>query len=69
VLKVCAKPCFVYRLSIDEYADGPTEAEIRVSLKKDEEEAAAKGMAPLHGTSATAFLTAGLQLEDSQWVV
>ncbi|KAJ7889257.1 hypothetical protein B0H13DRAFT_1888092 [Mycena leptocephala] len=46
--------------------DGPTEAEIRVSLKKDEEEAAAKGMAPLHGTSATAFLTAGLQLEDSQ---
>ncbi|KAJ7839301.1 hypothetical protein B0H13DRAFT_1650261 [Mycena leptocephala] len=46
--------------------DGPTEAEIRVSLKKDEEDAAAKGVAPLHGTSATAFLTAGLQLEDTQ---
>ncbi|KAJ7913301.1 hypothetical protein B0H13DRAFT_1873983 [Mycena leptocephala] len=46
--------------------DGPTEAEIRVSLKKDEEDAAAKGMAPLHGTSATVFLTAGLQLEDTQ---
>ncbi|KAJ7834683.1 hypothetical protein B0H13DRAFT_2369770 [Mycena leptocephala] len=38
----------------------------RVALKKDEEEAAAKGVAPLHGTSATAFLTAGLQLEDTQ---
>ncbi|KAJ7834169.1 hypothetical protein B0H13DRAFT_1653377 [Mycena leptocephala] len=46
--------------------DGPTEAEIRVMLKHDEEEAAAKGVAPLHGTSATAFLTAGLQLEDTQ---
>ncbi|KAJ7805542.1 hypothetical protein B0H13DRAFT_2387660 [Mycena leptocephala] len=46
--------------------DGPTEAEIRVSLKQDEEDAAAKGAAPLHGTSATAFLTAGLQLEDTQ---
>ncbi|KAJ7836173.1 hypothetical protein B0H13DRAFT_1652321 [Mycena leptocephala] len=46
--------------------DGPTESEIRVALKKDEEEAAAKGVAPLHGTSATAFLTAGLQLEDTQ---
>ncbi|KAJ6464664.1 hypothetical protein C8R47DRAFT_992020, partial [Mycena vitilis] len=46
--------------------DGPTEAEIRVALKKDEEDAAARGTAPIHGTSATAFLTAGLQLEDSQ---
>jgi hypothetical protein len=35
-------------------------------LKKDEEEAAAKGLTPVHGTSATAFLTAGLQLEDTQ---
>ncbi|KAJ7807053.1 hypothetical protein B0H13DRAFT_2386681 [Mycena leptocephala] len=46
--------------------DSPTESQIRVALKRDEEEAAAKGTAPLHGTSATAFLTAGLQLEDSQ---
>ncbi|KAJ6504317.1 hypothetical protein C8R47DRAFT_1210384 [Mycena vitilis] len=46
--------------------DAPSEAQIRVQLKKDEEDAAAKGTAPLHGTSATAFLTAGLQLEDSQ---
>ncbi|KAJ6447661.1 hypothetical protein C8R47DRAFT_1231344 [Mycena vitilis] len=46
--------------------DTPSEAEIRVVLKKDEEEAATNGTAPLHGTSATAFLTAGLQLEDTQ---
>ncbi|KAJ7169179.1 hypothetical protein C8R43DRAFT_1121071 [Mycena crocata] len=46
--------------------DGPTEAEIRVILKKEEEEAAAKGVSRLHGVSATAFLSAGLQLEDTQ---
>ncbi|KAJ7115651.1 hypothetical protein C8R43DRAFT_1138108 [Mycena crocata] len=46
--------------------DGPSEAEIRVLLKKDEEEAADKGTAPLHAVSATAFLTAGLQMEDTQ---
>ncbi|KAJ7175314.1 hypothetical protein C8R46DRAFT_1213798 [Mycena filopes] len=46
--------------------DGPSEAEIKLMLKKDEEEAAARGNAPLHGTSATAFLTAGMQLEDTQ---
>ncbi|KAJ7490188.1 hypothetical protein B0H11DRAFT_1719325 [Mycena galericulata] len=47
-------------------ADGPTEAQIRVSLKKDEEDEARKGGSPLHGVSATAFLVAGLQLEESQ---
>ncbi|KAJ7496076.1 hypothetical protein B0H11DRAFT_1716264 [Mycena galericulata] len=47
-------------------ADGPTEAQIRVSLKKDEEEEARKGGSPLHGVSATAFLVAGLQLEEAQ---
>ncbi|KAJ6449029.1 hypothetical protein C8R47DRAFT_999334 [Mycena vitilis] len=46
--------------------DAPSEAEIRVKLKKEEEEAAANGVAPVHGTSATAFLTAGLQLEETQ---
>ncbi|KAJ7154647.1 hypothetical protein C8R46DRAFT_1227479 [Mycena filopes] len=46
--------------------DGPSEAEIKLMLKKDEEEGAARGNAPLHGTSATAFLTAGMQLEDTQ---
>ncbi|KAJ7429980.1 hypothetical protein B0H11DRAFT_1765938 [Mycena galericulata] len=47
-------------------ADGPTEAQIRLSLKKDEEEEARKGGSPLHGVSATAFLVAGLQLEAAQ---
>ncbi|KAJ7712107.1 hypothetical protein B0H16DRAFT_1744534 [Mycena metata] len=46
--------------------DGPSEADVRTLLKADEKEAATKGNAPLHGTSATAFLTAGLQLEDFQ---
>ncbi|KAJ7229596.1 hypothetical protein C8J57DRAFT_1251782 [Mycena rebaudengoi] len=45
---------------------GPTEAETRLMLKKDEEAEARKGGSPLHGTSATAFLVAGLQLEDAQ---
>lgn len=47
-------------------ADGPSEADIRLTLKQEEQEAAAAGRAPLHATSATAFLTAGLQLEDAQ---
>ncbi|KAJ7102966.1 hypothetical protein C8R43DRAFT_1141089 [Mycena crocata] len=46
--------------------DGPSEAEIRLQLKKDEQAAADQGTAPLHATSATAFLTGGLQLEESQ---
>ncbi|KAJ7740829.1 hypothetical protein B0H16DRAFT_1728845 [Mycena metata] len=46
--------------------NGPSEAEIRTALKRDEEEAAARGTTPLHGTSATTFLTAGLKLEDTQ---
>ncbi|KAJ7712309.1 hypothetical protein B0H16DRAFT_1342655 [Mycena metata] len=46
--------------------DGPSEADIRAALKNEEAAAAMKGTAPLHGTSATAFLTAGLQLEDTQ---
>jgi hypothetical protein len=53
-------------MHINVCVDGPTEAEIRVTLKKDEEDAAARGVAPLHGTSATAFLTVGMQLEDTQ---
>ncbi|KAJ7476816.1 hypothetical protein B0H11DRAFT_2234793 [Mycena galericulata] len=46
--------------------DGPTEVEIRLALKKEEEELARKTGAPLHGTSMTAFIVAGLQLEESQ---
>ncbi|KAJ7917013.1 hypothetical protein B0H13DRAFT_2231523 [Mycena leptocephala] len=52
-----------YILSI---RDGPTEADIRLQLRKEEEQDANNGSMPLHGTSATAFLTAGLQMEESQ---
>ncbi|KAJ7121221.1 hypothetical protein C8R46DRAFT_929163 [Mycena filopes] len=45
---------------------GPTEAELRAPLKQKEQEEAAGGRAPLHATSATAFLAAGLQLEETQ---
>ncbi|KAJ7887149.1 hypothetical protein B0H13DRAFT_2342514 [Mycena leptocephala] len=47
-------------------SDTPSEAQVRLDLKKDEEAEALAGRAPLHGTSATAFVTAGMQLEDSQ---
>ncbi|KAJ7112012.1 hypothetical protein C8R43DRAFT_1138947 [Mycena crocata] len=44
--------------------DCPTEAEVRLAVRKDEEEL--MGGKLLHGRSATAFLTAGIQIEDSQ---
>ncbi|KAJ6474617.1 hypothetical protein C8R47DRAFT_1221017 [Mycena vitilis] len=47
-------------------ADRPTEAQTRLALKAEEEAEARKGNAPIHGTSVTAFLVAGLQLEDTQ---
>ncbi|KAJ7026086.1 hypothetical protein C8F04DRAFT_966920 [Mycena alexandri] len=46
--------------------DGPSEADIRLQLRKEEEADAGTGKSPLHGTSATAFLAAGLQLEAAQ---
>ncbi|KAK6985142.1 CxC2 domain-containing protein [Favolaschia claudopus] len=45
--------------------DCPTEAQVRLQVRKDEEGLSA-GSAPLHGRSATAFLVAGIQIEDSQ---
>ncbi|KAJ6463769.1 hypothetical protein C8R47DRAFT_992319 [Mycena vitilis] len=45
---------------------GPTEAELRLALKREEEEEIRQGRARLHATSATAFLSAGLQLEQAQ---
>jgi hypothetical protein len=53
---------------LTQHIEGATEAEIRASLKREEQEAAKKGQAPLHATSATAFLAAGLQLEETQCV-
>ncbi|KAJ7694286.1 hypothetical protein B0H16DRAFT_1485748 [Mycena metata] len=48
--------------------DGPSEADICVKLRIEEQADAANGQAPLHATSATVFLTAGLQLEETQYV-
>ncbi|KAJ7657038.1 hypothetical protein B0H17DRAFT_955804 [Mycena rosella] len=46
--------------------DCPTEAEVRLEVRKDEDTLTAGGKAPLHGRSATAFLVAGIQIEDTQ---
>ncbi|KAJ7035417.1 hypothetical protein C8F04DRAFT_955058, partial [Mycena alexandri] len=45
---------------------GLTEAEMCLSLKREEEEEVRQGTRRLYGTSATAFLSAGIQLEDAQ---
>ncbi|KAJ7029504.1 hypothetical protein C8F04DRAFT_1264960 [Mycena alexandri] len=47
-------------------ADGPSEAAIRLMLTREEAQEAATGGAKLDGSSVTSFLTAGLQLEESQ---
>ncbi|KAJ7715521.1 hypothetical protein B0H16DRAFT_1477307 [Mycena metata] len=57
---------FVDTFCQSQFLDTPTEAEVCAALKRDEEAGAAAGCAPLHGTSTTAFLTAGMQLEDAQ---
>ncbi|KAJ7712961.1 hypothetical protein DFH07DRAFT_974842 [Mycena maculata] len=44
----------------------PSEAQVRLDLKKEEEDDARAGRSPILGTSATAFITAGMQLEDAQ---
>ncbi|KAK7012748.1 CxC2 domain-containing protein [Favolaschia claudopus] len=46
--------------------DYPTEAQVRLAVRKDEEALTESGKAPLHGRSATAFLVAGIQIEDAQ---
>ncbi|KAJ7916467.1 hypothetical protein B0H13DRAFT_2323251 [Mycena leptocephala] len=46
--------------------DCPMEAEVRLDVRKDEDALNMAGKAPLHGRSATVFLTAGIQIEDSQ---
>ncbi|KAJ7711507.1 hypothetical protein B0H16DRAFT_1480292 [Mycena metata] len=50
-------------------SDTPSEAQVRADLKRDEEAEVAAGRAPLHGTSATAFLTAGMQIEDAHRII
>lgn len=53
---------------IDKQSDGPTEAKIRLALKNDEAAEAAEGRMPIHATTATVFVVAGLQLEEAQCV-
>lgn len=43
-----------------------TEPQVRLQLKADELQAAQDGVEQISGSSATAFLVAGLQLEDTQ---
>ncbi|KAJ7226774.1 hypothetical protein GGX14DRAFT_347841 [Mycena pura] len=46
--------------------EGPGEADIRMSLTKEEADEAATGGEKLHGSSVTSFVVAGLQLEEAQ---
>ncbi|KAJ7480228.1 hypothetical protein B0H11DRAFT_1724998 [Mycena galericulata] len=46
--------------------DCPSEAEVRLQVKKDEDAALAATKSPMQGTSATAFLVAGMQIEETQ---
>ncbi|KAF7335584.1 CxC2 domain-containing protein [Mycena venus] len=46
--------------------DCPTEAEVRLQLQRDEKQQMLDGRADLAGRSATAFLAAGIQIEDTQ---
>ncbi|KAJ7882725.1 hypothetical protein B0H13DRAFT_1890747 [Mycena leptocephala] len=53
-------------LMMDPLTDCPTEAEVRLDVRKDEDALNTVGKTPLHGCSAMAFLTMGIQIEDSQ---
>ncbi|KAJ7687061.1 hypothetical protein B0H14DRAFT_2654047 [Mycena olivaceomarginata] len=44
----------------------PSEGDVRAELRREEAALGAAGMAPLYGRSATAFLAAGIQIEDTQ---
>ncbi|KAJ8473473.1 hypothetical protein ONZ45_g16285 [Pleurotus djamor] len=46
--------------------DGPTVAQVRLSLKKEEDEETRRMGSPVRTITATSFLVAGLQLEEAQ---
>ncbi|KAJ6561834.1 hypothetical protein B0H19DRAFT_1209995 [Mycena capillaripes] len=46
--------------------DCPTEAEVRLEVRKDEEAQIQGASSPVQGRSATAFLIVGLQIEEAQ---
>jgi hypothetical protein len=64
----CIVSCIILFYTTDLRRDCPTEAEVRLEVKKDEDSAIEGARSPLQGRSATAFLIAGLQIEDAQWV-
>ncbi|KAJ7813724.1 hypothetical protein B0H14DRAFT_3477608 [Mycena olivaceomarginata] len=46
--------------------ESPGKAKVRLELRRDDAALAAAGKAPLHGRSAMVFLSAGIQIEDTQ---
>ncbi|KAJ7178324.1 hypothetical protein C8R43DRAFT_871505 [Mycena crocata] len=48
------------------HADCPSEAAVRLEVKKDEDAQLAGVQSPMQGRSATAFLVAGMQIEEAQ---
>ncbi|KAJ7105451.1 hypothetical protein C8R43DRAFT_1140778 [Mycena crocata] len=49
-----------------EHAHCPSEATVRLEVKKDEDAQLAGAHTPMQGRSATAFLVAGMQIEEAQ---
>jgi hypothetical protein len=47
---------------------GLTEAQVRLQFSKEEDADVARGVPSLHDVSPSAFITAGLDLEDEQYV-
>lgn len=49
-------------------SEGVSEAQVRLDLRKDEVEEAARGVMSFKDTTATGFVIAGMQLEEAQYV-
>ncbi|KAJ7278653.1 hypothetical protein C8J57DRAFT_1502496 [Mycena rebaudengoi] len=56
-----------YELSAESRKVVPTEASIRLELTKEDSKLATASGGRVHGSSMSAFLTVGMQLEDSQY--
>ncbi|KAJ7590263.1 hypothetical protein C8J56DRAFT_1004154 [Mycena floridula] len=62
-VKDCANNATPFAPAVSETV---SEAQVRLDLKKEDAAAAAEGRAPVQITSASLFMTLGLELEDSQ---
>ncbi len=47
---------------------GATEHDVRLELVREEADSDARGELAIHDVSPSAFITAGLDLEEQQWV-